>query len=1581
MRFKSVALMLVCVLALKAQVEPNLQTTTDLSDVYQSKGGSTKLVLILDSTAASRGVFETFDYLTNKARRAFLGAHNSQGGNPMPSDVSSDTVFAEPGRSANNKGYPLNRTNPILGYVFGMRRSATTSDAEVRMYTWPSGSPVTVRTAIGSTTEVVGYPYAYSGSGTAMSKVSWNADALSTLKNGGGNPVTHLRFTVNGRTIDLPCPWKVFDSPSFVTQPTAPTTTTPFPAIQPYQRNFQRNQTYQTGHSGIPYDGYSDVDAHATRVISGYDDTVLGQFYYSPDYLAWIFYGKSIRGTYALTGNSAGTITWLANSYGYVGGFAVPATTDTVSVGANGSTSGKGEGFANHLPVLTRIQAQKMAVINAYVDKWGKGSWFYRFLAPGYGDATNDEELTASAYATPSVYRADRSDADTNPSYLSDIRALTGTLLSAGTSALQNIGPRDVSGTQSTAMSDFGSNVAPFDAFTPEPLAVALANTYRKIVRDTTRFSSGDCGGGVVVVPLAATPMNDSKTTLGDQLAAYNGNSAGYYSYTHGNSGLSKGGSNYPHSSITSAMVGGTFLPGSDYFHPAVMSASAAFGLTGVTNYSGVYDAPWNDPSTMKGFSIQTMCVSLAVPGTYVLASDNNGRNPHEEFFDVAQWGNPSNKAWSASNPAPSADLIYYYQPTNSANVRYFPSADPATLEQAVASIASYLVYGKAALSAPATPATGVQNANQAYFGTFQTTATTDASARVPVWAGNLYSIGLQRTTVPGSTTGSVVNIIRYYGIDDSTGSFSYVNNTGTNTADFDVLNLWSAFTIFGNYQNVTVNTNKILGGQPLSWKSRRAYLTNSSNDLELYAHSDDISSGNGSNTTQLGRIRSWIMSMDPTGRYYLSQTVRGTSSPVATGTPATPSYNDVRDLMRFLLGAFDPAANSDLRNRDKTDTNSSGSTLGHLNIMGDIVNSAPLAIELSKDMADTLPSVVTGDAFYTMAYGSTYSDPHTRLIMVGTNTGNLHCFVEVAAKSSSGYYMAKAYELWTFLPPNLFPMLWDIYNQRTQTDTTVYKHHYGVDGDPMLYHNDLPPSGSVTGDTRVSVGENAAIVFGFRKGARDYFALKLSDSTDSSVLPSNPHLAWWVKPVTGEVVTPAASSTSFSGLIKTMGMSTCVPAIGYVTDSSSAFRHVVFLSGGYANDEVNARYLNDDAFAGTTYFQNGMGRLILALDPMNGAHVRTTPWDFRSLSVSGKQVGAIVGGVIPVEVINQGTGLDHRLYFGDTSGGVWAINNASTTSAGFRQDSAAINAWSATPRLIYTDSNERFTASPDAFRLSGGFPVRVAVGTTAVNPLTVMVAIGSGDRNNPIDASEDYSYTDKSGVVHSVAKAPPAYNRFYVFADLQNSTTPITALTLLDSSWATSYSDARVTAGSSTYLWGTFDSASNSGSGYTYGYYLDLPHDPTSATQAPAGNSTNTTRDKVLISPLIKQSALFYSLYNVYGSSGYGCSPYSTTRTFRECDIVRPLWIDPQVDINSSKVGDISGGTGSKSSDGCSGLAFTFNSLSSQLVDAGDYVMQGGAKASTSAGIQGANTPDIQAVKDTSSNRGFRIRSWRVIR
>jgi len=970
-------------------------------------------------------------------------------------------------------------------------------------------------------------------------------------------------------------------------------------------------------------------------------------------------------------------------------------------------------------------------------------------------------------------------------------------------------------------------------------------------------------------------------------------------------------------------------------FHPGVLGYMAAHGVG--ANNANYYKAPWSNPSKPTVSSkIQTMVISLAIPGTYVIANDNNGRNPHEEYFLTALWSDPTVSSYANANPPPAGRSVIYPGGT----VQYYPSADPAALQQNLDILLGYVVFAKAALSAPATPATGVQNASQAYFGTFKT-ANSDASnaPKVPVWSGNLYAVGLDRT---GGT-------FRFYGAGTPP---VFITNTASLNQNFDNVNLWSAYQIFNNYQNPAPapDASKILGPSPapLGWKDRTVYVVKSSdNTLEKYVDTADAATTNPQITDILNAINA-----------------NGTLIPALDAD----RYNKVRRMMRFLLGAYDELTPADARNRDSQDKNGSGGLLFHVNIFGDVINSAPLSVELSKNLAAKVGKM-SGDADYSDFYSNSgsYTDPHARLIIVGTNTGHLHCFAELAAKDkTTGYFKAKATELWSFMPPNLFPLLWDIYLNKNDSSK---QHRYAMDGDPILSHEDLPATANdIIGDTRVSNGEDAVVVFGFRKGARDYYALQISDKA-KNITPEKPKLVWSLNTKTGNIDIPGGSAiTDHQAMIKVAGMSTSVPHTATVLGSDGKPTRALFLTGGYSNAEVDAKF---KAFDSAT-FPNGLGKWVLALKPTTGEVLKA--WDFSAVAGAG----AIPGGVAALGTVFLNTGWAHRAYFGDVKGGVYALGAASG-------DDAKIGNWDSAARRLFSNPGERFTNAPDVFRSPNGYPGKPT-------DLTVMVAIGSGDRNNPADRDESLTFDQRTynnslpSLNINVVSHPPDRNRFYVLADRDSkrgTTIVRTDTQLIDASWPTCYDTPVLTPSDASYFWNN-----------SPGWRIPLPN--TGSFNAQESAYLGRTRDKVFVSPLIKGGAVFYSFFNLFGSGGFDCAPFATTRTFRQCDIMRPLYFDPQLDITdlSTRVGDINAlgknqdsctaaadTTGATKA--CSGLAFTFNSLSSQLVDSGDYVLQGGAKADATAqaGTVGANTADVQAVKDTEGKPGFRLRSWRVVR
>ena len=1542
---------------LRAQVEPQLETKTDLLDVYRKDAGKPEMVVIYDFTTPSRGVFEAQWYLTGRTRAAWIGGNQGQ------SNSYESTFFNGDKGNASNFGRDF-------GMAFGMRANsfaASPADSfftpdqlrgaypgifaliggtagtpsllpaayltipKIRMWYWPGTKAIFQQGG----SDVVGVPLAYDSATKRMLPVAWVAgDTTRTVI----SRITHVRFKVAGnrvtRTIDLPCPSRIFDNPA-PESATLPRTAQ-YPTVV---KNYQKHST-GSGSDTVVYDPWSDANLinTATPTLSqgnganAVTDTILGNFFYSFDYLAFIYGGKSVR--------NASSSDWVAPTAAndpYAEKttlYAVPEATATVNTAlSNMPLSGTTncEGWNNGLPVMTRYQAMKYVSVNVLLDKDGAINWIYRFLAPAYPDPyTSDdgdspEEL--GGVATPPA-----NDGSRNGTKLRYLRRLLSADLKLSATSLQNLGPSNFIATtpgKTMNLSDNGSFLS-VDPRTPQPWSYTLANTYYRLSVERSSLTGStssatsvfdeqntSCPGKTFVVPFPCVMMNDSQTTALDQAAAANGVT---YART-GSSGLNDG-------SYTSNAPVASLVPGNDRFFPGDLASTAAFrkSVTALDTFgpnTGIWGTPWNIGSAPHQAKIQTMVVSAAIPGAYKFKSDNNGWNPHEWYFHVAAWADPYRTdmgygKWVKSQGGTNDESVT----VPGGKVRYYASADPAELENNFRDLANYIVAARATLSAPATPSTGARTTTQAYFGIFKT-------QRKPVWSGNLFAVGIARTEVTDAS-GVTRETFTFYGangedtrpiVDATTTPITY------GISDFDNHHLWSAYDVFGKY-NVAqipfdrpVYANGILGS-PLLWSQRKVYTIDPLGTANALV---DFSAGNATLTSHL-------------------QTYLGASA------------TEVADFINFIRG------------RNPAD---SGAT-NRIDTMGDIINSAPLAVELSKDRISgamlTQWSAFEGSP-------TTWEDLHARMLLVGTNMGQFHCFGEVAATgkadttnaatgaviSRKGKVAAYATELWSFIPQDVLKKLYSIYVNRDIEDT--YKHAYLVDGDPVLYHKDRPSGSLLRGDTRVSAGEDAVVVFGERKGGRSYWALAISSAGTKNLgaSPTNPVVAWSVQPL-----------GSTDAVIKTMGMSSSVPTFASVKNGAadSSGTPAVFLGGGYANNEINARY----RALGTITATQGMGQLILALNPVDGSQLKV--WDFKDDS----ETGSIGGGVTPVQMF-LGDEQSQRLYWADYKGNIRAIgtNNNTGAATGFRLDYSDITTWDSLRYLRRASKNgtvaqQRFTNKPDAFKLSTGFPVYITEASGAiVRPVTVMVSVGAGDRNNPTDADESMSIGG-----FSAPAAPPATNRLYVLADRQDSGAQgFDDDGLLDSSlqaiddntsggttWATSYSDARLSPADSSYLWKNHN-----------GYYFSLLDGSLSSAYG------GVTRDKLLVSPLAKEGLLFFSLFNINGNTGFDCSSNQFTRTFRQCDILRPLAIPTQVEA-STTVGNTD--DANRGEDSCNGLAFYFNSLSSQLTDAGDRVVQGGAVSSKQDAFNaqtGENTPDIKAVKDTSKKPGFRLRTWRIVR
>ena len=418
-------------------------------------------------------------------------------------------------------------------------------------------------------------------------------------------------------------------------------------------------------------------------------------------------------------------------------------------------------------------------------------------------------------------------------------------------------------------------------------------------------------------------------------------------------------------------------------------------------------------------------------------------------------------------------------------------------------------------------------------------------------------------------------------------------------------------------------------------------------------------------------------------------------------------------------------------------------------NIMGDIINSSPVAQEY-KFTDSTISSGISASG--SKLSGLTGAN-RFRMLLVGTNQGWLHAFGEVSAVGKTApdaagvtqeMIVGKVDELWSFMPTDFLANLDYAYGP-----TSGYQpHRFMVDGTPSIYFLDLPPAAGGPGNGVLDYGstpeksERGIAIIGLGKGGRSYYALNVRD-------PFHPTLQWSLVPDEASLFPEARNLSSMSWadvktLIGNMGFSTCTPGIGRVAfthGGETRMRDVVFLGGGSSNSEIEKNFP-----IYSTPLPKGqstpLGRSVLALDVNTGELLGAV-----SLTASAGPVGT---GVIPLEFILN-SGMAQRAYFLDRTGGLWSWGSKATVAAtaatgssplDYRVDSSDLAKWTSdgtltgTPgiRKVYQDGTGNsaiYTTLPAPFRV-GSFPGKGK--DKASVPAVVGIAMVSGDRNNPLD-------------------------------------------------------------------------------------------------------------------------------------------------------------------------------------------------------------------------------------------------------
>lgn len=667
------------------------------------------------------------------------------------------------------------------------------------------------------------------------------------------------------------------------------------------------------------------------------------------------------------------------------------------------------------------------------------------------------------------------------------------------------------------------------------------------------------------------------------------------------------------------------------------------------------------------------------------------------------------------------------------------------------------------------------------------------------------------------------------------------------------------------------------------------------------------------------------------------------------------------RSLIRFIRGAARTA-------QDDT-SNPTSITLSRTDLMGDIINSSPAAVEYDPSL---IPS---GSAL--AGKWSTYAamtDPRFQVIFVGDNQGHFHAFGEVSG-IDAGVLKADLDELWSFVPPELL-------NDPTKTTTPSIvpklsllqadgnNHIYTVDGSPYIYFKDTPLPGSSTGNRRVDTSDTIRVLIGMRKGGRSYYALDVLN-------PGAPKLVWMLDP-----------NTSSDPTIKTMGLATSTPSVARVETgdpavSPVAVKDVVLITGGYSNSVLD----NPPAPGGIGNNPAGktlLGRSLLALDVLDGTLVKA--YDFVNngpLAAGFPNMGAINAGAFPFEFY-VGSRKTQRVYFGDLSGGVYALGSMqtlTTSPVGWRLDNSNIDQWttdgslnvSSTPgnagiRWIYkgntTVSSGTITAAapitavPAAYRVPKTIPQfrRPSSSTNAANmtPPVVGVTFGTGDRNNPMDLPP---------FLPPVGNAP--YRQVMVLDRQDSADLPtVGGLPGNVNGLAGAITDAQLSDQTTTLVTGD---TTYLGNNQYLGYFLRF-HNPTTDPV-----SARPLFEKAYLNSLVINGALIFSAFKP-GKTGSTvvCEGAGVTHTWRMCDALAPVFGS----------GDLAttGTTIDKQLAGCNGFVFTWTNLAGDLTAIGSrMVLQSGQD--TPSGTPAPGNVKIQDLVVPSGTQSFAPRAWRIIR
>ncbi len=790
---------------------------------------------------------------------------------------------------------------------------------------------------------------------------------------------------------------------------------------------------------------------------------------------------------------------------------------------------------------------------------------------------------------------------------------------------------------------------------------------------------------------------------------------------------------------------------------------------------------------------IQTMTVGVSLAGK---VTDATG--PKRRMFMAATFGDPDVTDWDLTKVIPFQTNAQGDKESNA--VYYFDAADPDQLVKYLDRAFAYASAksGNNSTAQPTVPFVGAGLGHEIYVGKF-----IPPEKGGPVWKGDLMMFPTREesgVTIPMTALGQDADI----------------NNPATAT--------WSA---------AATLTNTL-------WSSRRIYT----------------------------RLPASTTVPEP-ALIPFNDTASGFPALKASGLLAGSTDPDMQSNIRWMMGADVKSSTTPLPNRDT--------------IMGDVINASPAMVEYaySPTVRNALPDGPAKTAW-------TGSEQRFRILFVGSNQGLIHAFGETSwqqriEKSEDVWVtvtQARVQELWAFLPT-------DFLRTFHKLQDTAERHRFMVDGAPMVYHLDVPPSGGVAGDGKVNSNERALLVFGLGEGGRSYYALDISDPSTPKLGKYGTDLKGWALRADESSALPDARFANTSDasnqkdIIKNMGLATSHLNVGRMLVGAERtklkMRDVLFVGGGLSHPFIEQNYAVNDVAP-------KMGRSVLALDVWKGTILKA--WDFSS----NLNIGPIATGVVPFQYFPN-SGLIQRAYFTDYWGGLWSLGQnvtfgGSGLNKNFRKDSSNLTDWATSARPVYKQNknNGLITTLPSPFVVGNFYPRLTA---PKVTPGTVGIALVSGDRTNPLDDSS--GYTDGSPTQHRLTVVFDRQDSAELGLDaagIPDDATHLQNMTNQDDPSVDLINPAKLADPVDPEKPGAFYLASK------FGYYVNFP------------TASGSFLTKGIIQPMVMAGVLVYSYFKPTSvdpcTGGNG-----ETYTLRICDVMRPV-INPTDSIAGCKSGPV---------------------------------------------------------------------------